>query len=211
MNEDLEPNMTRPSCPACGEAGSIPLHSVWIELSALADYGKGGRERAAVELFTKCLRCAALFWVGEAGALRPAPAGALSPRSLWVLPPWKQARDASSFEASWDVAEAHLEQQAITLEWVAPLYELLGQLRRAGLDQRLRAGQSNNALGLSRALRDGLAAGQSYLYLIPEGDGRVRLEGELRGQATAEGSMPARFEGSLRRAVEALCEVELDG
>lgn len=194
-------------CPACGMDG-ILLHSVCVRAEALAakTTGAGGEPPT----FSQCQECSAVFANEGAEGLVAQPSAALQDPTLWIVPPWKDRAHTTSFEKSWDVIEAFYELEAVKRQWLRPLLVLVGELRQAGFDRQLRAGQSLNSLGLSRSLRDGLRPEQSHLFLNPHADGTLVVEGTVAGSAMLLGPLEARLSPSLRAAIEALARVEID-
>lgn len=192
-------------CPTCGKPG-VPEHSVHVTPQQLASMQRG--EDPSV--FSKCLRCGAVFGIGPSGELvKPAP-DILADESVWIVPPKKSRAASTAFESSWDVVEAFFERQAAATTWVRPMFALVQQMRSAGYDRRLRAGQSLNSLGLSRSRQHGLRADQSNLFVIPSADETIRVEGTVRGIRVVEGPWdPALTEG-LRSVLEKLAAVAVD-
>ena len=194
-------------CPSCAEPG-IREHSVLVAIEALATHDAASGE--SVQTYSRCSRCGALFHRPHLDALAAVSATALDERTVWIVPPWKGRPDAAPFEASWDVVEAFFEDQAVETDRVRPLYRLIAELRAAGLDSRLRAGQSSSSLGLSRSREDGLRAGQSHLFLDPQPDGSLAVRGLIGGEPLALEPAHANLVGPLRDAIDALAACEID-
>lgn len=129
---------------------------------------------------------------------------------MWILPPWKSNTDKSAFEMSWDVTEAFFENGAVESARVRPICGLIAELREAGFDSALRAGQSLYSLELSRSREHELRPEQSYIFLSPDRDGRVAVEGKLGQRKIKFGPVDATLVGSLREVVDALTLVEVD-
>lgn len=193
------------ACPSCRALG-IPEHSVLVVLDEYAV------ARDSATTYSQCAECDAIFVREGPEGFVAQPPHALEDRgrTIQLIPPWKRRTDDGSFERSWDAIEAFFEDQAHVLVWVRPLYALLAELRAAGLDARLRAGQSQNTLGLSRAREHGLRPGQDNLFLQPQADGSLVVEGRVAGGSVAFGPVAARYDGRLRAAIESLVTAPVD-
>lgn len=156
--------------------------------------------------YSCCTQCGTFFRRGRSGSFEREALDEPTRQSatIWILPVWKQPSDASSFELSWDVTEAFFERMATKQPWVRPLRALVARLRVDGFDTRLRAGQSLNALGLSRARDHGLGPKHSHLFLMPEANGRLLVRGRMDDATIALGPVEATLDGALREAVETL-------
>jgi len=189
-------------CPECGARG-IADHSVFASVEELE---RQGAERAT--RYSRCIHCEALFVREGIDTLTPAPEEPKG-RLARVLPPWKGDSVEALFQLSWDMMEAYYEGLR-ALGSLDPLRALFHELREAGYDRKLRAGQSLHALGLSRAHDHGLREGQSHLYLEPEADGRVKVQGILDGTKHRFGPVPCTFGARIRRAIDTLAELPVD-
>jgi len=195
------------SCPSCGELG-IREHSV---LSPFEELSK--QEAASAEplhTYTRCTRCDAHFHHPSAETLTPAGSEELEERLLSIVPPCKKRGDQTPFEISWDNVEAFFEALSVQLEWIRPLSGLITELRSAGFDSQLRAGQSLNKLGLSRSREDALRPEQSHLLLAPQPDGSLIVDGHVGGRKVQLQAVTAALDGPLRAAIDALTQVPID-
>lgn len=189
-------------CPECGERG-IAEHSVFV---SMAELERLGPERAPH--YSRCIHCEAPF-VREGIDTLSRAASEPKGRLVRVLPAWKGDSVEAHFQLSWDMMEAYYEGLR-ALEHLDPLRVFFHELREAGYDRKLRAGQSLHALGLSRSREHGLREGQSHLYLEPEEDGRVKVQGVLDGTKYRFGPVPCTFGARIRRAIEALAGLPID-
>ncbi len=190
------------SCPKCGENG-IAEHSVFASVDDLERRGPDGAPS-----YSRCIRCDALF-VREGIDTLTSIDSDLKGRVVRTVPPWKDDSVEAHFQLSWDMMEAYYDGLRSQAQ-LDPLRALLQELREKGFDRKLRAGQSLHALGLSRAKDHGLREGQSHLYLSPEGDGRVRVQGLLDGTKYRFGPVPCTFGGRIQRAIETLATLPTD-
>ena len=124
-------------------------------------------------------------------------------------PPWLGDLDRSEFERSWD-AVASFYEQLIDDARLDPLRRLLDWLRERGFAKRLRAGQSMSSLGLSRSRIHGLRPDQSQLWLRPQADGRVAVDGKVKAAEIRFGPVEAKLTGPLLDAVERLASSPLE-
>lgn len=195
------------ACPSCGEPGILE-HSVLVPLASLVDGRAASRQQPST--FARCVRCAAVFLHPDPATLVPQATETLDGQTVWLVPPWKARTNEAAFEASWDIVQAFFEKQAVDVDWVQPLFGLVSELRAAGLDARLRAGQSLNSLGLSRAREHGLRPEQSHLFLSPQPDGSILIEGLIRGTQVRHGPVAPGLDDSLRALIDELLAAPID-
>lgn len=75
----------------------------------------------------------------------------------------------AAFVDSWDRMERFYAEWA-TSPWAAPLLDLIGELRDAGYDRTLRAGQSMTTFIVSRSRAHGMQRDQPSVSLSPRDD-----------------------------------------
>ena len=98
-----------------------------------------------------------------------------------------------AFHQSWDAIEEFYREELLTKDhwrWLSPIIPLLQQLRAAGYDQVLRAGQSIHRFGLSRSRRHGLRNDQPSVWIEPYPDGTMLVAMQLDGQLQSEVILP---------------------
>ena len=140
----------------------------------------------------------------KSARLRPA----LEEPTILLTPPWLDRGDRSAFERSWDAIASFYEQR-IDDTRLGPLRALVDTLREDGYARRLRAGQSMYALGLSRSPRHGLQPQQNQLWLRPQPDGRITVDGKIDDAELRFGPIPAQLGGRLLDAIERLANSPL--
>jgi len=83
-----------------------------------------------------------------------------------VAPYYEQGRPVEGeFICSWDWIGEFYREELAHWEWSKHMVELLAQMRRAGFDRTLRAGQSMYTLMLSRSRRHGLRDEQPFISI----------------------------------------------
>lgn len=109
------------------------------------------------------------------------------------------------FIESWDFIEQFYRQ-----DWCKvsdAVLEMIAEMRRAGYDRLLRAGQSMSSLGLSRSRRHGLRAEQACLWFVFHG-GVMNVRADFAGARLNE--HPIAFSKDVQRLLDALVEVDVD-
>jgi hypothetical protein len=97
------------------------------------------------------------------------------------------------FQQSWDYIEAFYREELLTTrhwQWTRPIVHLLRELRDAGYDQVLRAGQSMHNLGLSRSRKHGLRDDQPSVWIELSPNGTMRVTTQIRWDQQHEVLLP---------------------
>jgi hypothetical protein len=94
-----------------------------------------------------------------------------------------------AFQESWDHIEAFYREELLTMDnwqWIRPIVDLLKELREAGYDHVLRAGQSIHILGLSRSRKHGLRDDQPSVWIELFPNGTMRVTTQFHGRRQRE-------------------------
>ncbi len=81
----------------------------------------------------------------------------------------------TDFIGSWANMELFFERFLLfpSWLWLAPIIPFIQSLRKAGYNQKLRAGQSMTTFVLSQSVKHGLRSGQVSVRFIPQPDGQM--------------------------------------
>lgn len=111
----------------------------------------------------------------------------------------------AEFVASWDMMIRFYERDFIpdpNWAWLAPLRDLLVELRSHGYDRRLRAGQSLYSFIVSRSRQHGLVAGQPSIALRPNRTPpRIDVDATQRFSIALDGRIDSRLRAALDELV----------
>ena len=192
------------SCPSCSSL-AIFEHSVQVERAQL----ENGCQLEDLVCRVACSACGRAFRRDPTGLGRCETELDAEDGALWIPPPWQPPSLSADFELSWDVTMSMFAPQNGPLAH-SELFAVIGELRRRGYGEHLRAGQSLSSFIVSRARAHGLTPQHSYVSIFVATDDAWQLEAQLSGSRTTLRGPRWELERMLSAFVAALAALPLE-